>query len=115
MKTHFAALTEEINKFVTDRDWEKFHTPKNLSMALSVEASELMEHFLWENDASDSLDDNKRDKISQELADVFIYLIRLSEVLEVDILKSVENKLAINREKYPVDMVKGSSKKYTEY
>ena len=109
-------LKEKINQFVEERDWDQFHTPKNLTMALSVEVAELMEHFLWA-DGADSVQvlESKADEIRQELADVFIYVLRLSDVCGIDLLGSVEEKLELNHKKFPEDVVKGSSKKYTEY
>ncbi len=109
-------LQKELLEFAQQRDWEQFHAPKNLVMALSVEASELLEHFQWMSEAqSKSLDAGKKRAVSLEMADIFIYLMRLATELDVDVLAAVEEKIKINNDKYPVDKVRGSSKKYTEY
>jgi dCTP diphosphatase len=109
------SLTAALRAFAEERDWNQFHTPKNLACALSVEAAELLEHFQWLSDSAspDALND-KRELISQELGDVLLYLIRLSDKLEVDLVDAAVRKLRINAEKYPVDRARGSSKKYTE-
>lgn len=105
-----------LREFAKDRDWEQFHSPKNLSMALSVEASELLEHFQWMNDqASYALGDAKHQMVSYEVADIFIYLLRICDQLNIDLIDVTKQKMTINNERYPVDKVKGSSKKYTEY
>ncbi len=109
-------LQERLQKFSDDRDWDKFHSPKNLSMALSVEASELVECFQWlSEDESRNMPEDEVNKVVDEIADVQIYLLRLATKMDIDILKAVDNKIDKNAEKYPVDRVKGSSKKYTEY
>ncbi|VAX09811.1 hypothetical protein MNBD_GAMMA25-1283 [hydrothermal vent metagenome] len=109
-------LQKELLEFAQQRDWEQFHAPKNLVMALSVEASELLEHFQWMSEAqSKSLDAEKKQAVSLEMADIFIYLMRLATELDVDVLAAVEEKIKINNDKYPVEKVRGSSKKYTEY
>jgi len=109
-------LQKELLEFARVRDWEQFHAPKNLVMALSVEASELLEHFQWlSEEQSKQLDAEKKHAVSLEMADIFIYLMRLATELDVDILAAVEEKIKINNEKYPVDKVRGSSKKYNEY
>lgn len=105
-----------LRKFAQDRDWEQFHSPKNLSMALSVEASELLEHFQWMPDQSSyALGEAKQQLVSYELADIFIYLLRICDQLNVDLMSVTKEKMKINDERYPVNKVKGSSKKYTEY
>ena len=109
-------LRERLRRFAADRDWEQFHSPKNLSMALIAEAAEVVEHFQWLTDAeSRSLAPEKRAAIEHELADVLIYLVRLADKLEIDLLKAATWKLADNIDKYPAGLVKGSSKKYTDY
>lgn len=109
-------LQKELLEFARLRDWQQFHAPKNLVMALSVEVSELLEHFQWLSEAqSKQLDAKKKHAVSLEMADIFIYLMRLSTELEVDILAAVDEKIKINNEKYPVEKVRGSSKKYNEY
>lgn len=109
-------LQQRLKQFAVDRDWEQFHAPKNLAMALIVEAAELVEHFQWLTEQqSKQLDEDKRQEVAFELADIFIYSLRLAERLDIDILDAVEKKIVINEQKYPVEKVKGSSKKYTEY
>lgn len=114
---HFAALRLEIDHFSEVRDWEQFHTPKNLSMALSVEASELMEIFQWQDGNEDFalLADSKKEAVAHEVADVFIYLMRFCSVTGIDPLKAAEEKLKLNDAKYPAGVVKGKSYKYSEY
>jgi NTP pyrophosphatase (non-canonical NTP hydrolase) len=105
-----------LRRFAEERDWEQFHSPKNLVMALSVEVAELMEHFQWlEGAASYELDDQTRIAISEELADVQVYLVRLADQLNIDLIAAVNQKVKKNEEKYPADTVRGSAKKYTEY
>jgi dCTP diphosphatase len=109
-------LQQRLLTFAKERDWEQFHAPKNLAMALAVEASELMEHFQWLSEAqSEALSDDKRKEVGYELADVFIFTMRLAERLGVDLPQLVEEKIKINEEKYPAEKVRGSAKKYTEY
>jgi NTP pyrophosphatase (non-canonical NTP hydrolase) len=102
--------------FAAERDWDQFHTPKNLATALSVEAAELLEPFQWlkTGDASE-LDENKRLAISHEITDVLIYLVRLADKLDIDLMAATTEKLVHNRAKYPVDRVRGDSRKYSEY
>lgn len=98
---------ERIRKFRNDRDWSQFHTPSNLAKAISIEAGELLEHFLW--------DDNfDKQEVSDELADVLVYCIHMADSLGVNIEEIINNKMDKNEEKYPVEKCKGSSKKYTE-
>lgn len=105
-----------LREFACDRDWDQFHSPKNLSMALAAEAGELIEHFQWLSESdSYTLDAKARADVELELADVMLYLIRIADRLDIDIPNAVSRKLAINESKYPKDLVKGSSKKYTEY
>ena len=109
-------LSRRLRRFAQERDWEQFHSPKNLSMALIAECAELVEHFQWLTEAqSHDLPDDKRVEVELELADIQIYLLRLAERLGVDLLGAVERKIAINEHKYPADRVRGSAKKYTEY
>ena len=112
----YDALQQRLNKFATDRDWEQFHSPKNLAMALSGEAGELIEHFQWLTEQqSYDLDDEKKQEIALEMADVCIYLFRLAERLDINLIDKVYEKVEINEKRYPVDKVQGSSKKYNEY
>jgi NTP pyrophosphatase (non-canonical NTP hydrolase) len=105
-----------LHEFAIERDWEQFHSPKNLAMALSAEAGELIEQFQWlTEEQSSNLDDKRLNAIRDEVADVFIYLIKLADKLDIDLLEAARHKIDINHEKYPVDKVKGSSRKYTEY
>ena len=109
-------LKQRLRRFATERDWDQFHSPKNLSMALIAEAAELVEHFQWlSEDQSQSLEPDKLAEVELELADIQIYLIRLADKLGIDLLAAVEKKIVLNEEKYPADIVRGSSKKYTEY
>lgn len=116
-KTHnLISLRNEVREFVAERDWEQFHTPKNLATALMIEAAELLEPFQWlKTGEPEELDELKKNAISQEMADVLIYLVRLADKLDVDLVDSAIEKLACNREKYPADKVRGDSRKYSEY
>ena len=106
----------QLRKFAADRDWDQFHAPKNLAMALIVEAAELVEHFQWlKEEESASLPADKLAEVEQELADIQIYLIRLADKLNVDLMQAVASKIELNEKKYPADRARGSSKKYTEY
>jgi dCTP diphosphatase len=109
-------LRDLVRAFVAERDWEQFHTPKNLSAALSVEAAELLEHFQWlQTGEGAELGDDKLRQVRHELADVFFYLIRIADRLGVDLDAALHEKMVLNREKYPADKVRGSSRKYNEY
>lgn len=104
-----------LKKFSEDRDWEQFHSPKNLAMALSVEASELVEIFQWlTEEQSYNLSDSKKQHTKEEIADIAIYLLRICMKLDIDLEEAILEKMKKNEEKYPVDKVKGSAKKYTE-
>lgn len=107
-------LEKQLVQFTRERDWEQFHTPKNLAMALGVEAAELMELFQWDQDAS-VIDDKKLKRIGEELSDVLVYLLRLTHVLKIDLGQALEQKMQQNALKYPVELVKGQSKKYDQY
>jgi NTP pyrophosphatase (non-canonical NTP hydrolase) len=105
-------LRERLRAFARARDWEQFHSPKNLSMALIVEAAELVEHFQWLTEAqSTGLDPKTFRAVEEEVADVFIYLVRLSDLLGIDLLDAAKRKIALNEQKYPADQVRGSAKK----
>jgi dCTP diphosphatase len=109
-------LRNRINEFVSERDWAQFHTPKNLAMAMIVEAAELVEQFQWDTpQESLQLTPSKREAVSHELADTFVYLLRIAEVLEIDLIDAANKKIVLNARKYPADKVKGSNAKYTEY
>ena len=106
-------LRDELRYFVIEREWQQFHTPKNLSMALSAEAAEVLEHFLWDSgESSGVLSDEKNEAVAEELADVLIYLVRLGDVLNVDLLEAAARKMRKNRQRYPVDKVRGRAVKY---
>jgi dCTP diphosphatase len=108
-------LRNKLRQFAAERDWDQFHSPKNLAMALSVEAAELLEHFQWLSDAdSAALAPEKQAKVREELADVLLYLIRLADKLDIDLATAAIDKLNINAKKYPVLKARGSNKKYTE-
>jgi dCTP diphosphatase len=108
-------LRDKLRQFAAERDWDQFHSPKNLAMALSVEAAELLEHFQWLSDAeSAALAPETRVKVREELADVLLYLIRLADKLDIDLATAAADKLSINAQKYPIQKARGSSKKYTE-
>ena len=115
-ETDFDQLRKKVRQFVVERDWDQFNSPKNLSMALIVEAAEMMEHFQWlTEEQSRNLTTEKLAEVELELADIQIYLISLADKLQLDLMVAVEKKLAINAQKYPADKVRGSAKKYTEY
>jgi dCTP diphosphatase len=114
--TEFDRIKKQVRQFGIDRDWDQFHSPKNLSMALIVEVAEMVEHFQWlTEEQSVRLSQEKLDEIELELADIQIYLLSLAEKLQIDLLAAVDKKLALNSQKYPVEKARGSSKKYTEY
>jgi NTP pyrophosphatase (non-canonical NTP hydrolase) len=116
MSEALRALQQRLAAFAAARDWDQFHSPKNLAMALSVEAAELVEEFQWLTEAeSKALDAERLERVRLELADVFIYLLRLADRLDVDLLRAADDKMAHNERKYPVDRVRGDARKYTEY
>jgi len=109
-------LRRHIREFAEARAWERYHSPKNLVMALSVEAAELLEPFQWLTpEESGSLDPDKLEAVRQEIADVLIYLIRLADVLEIDLLDAAADKLELNARKYPVEKAHGNALKSTEF
>ena len=109
-------LIESIRRFAEERDWEQFHSPKNLSMALTVEAGELMEHMQWLTDEeSRNLSAEKLLKVEEEIGDVLIYLLRLADKLDINPLEAARKKLKINADKYPVKDARGNARKYTEF
>ena len=115
--TSVAELRERVLAFVRERDWEQFHAPKNLSMALAAETGELMEHFLWmspEQSRAVVQDPAKRHKIEEEIADVVIYALEFANMTGIDVAAAIERKLALNAKKYPVEKARGRSDKYTE-
>lgn len=111
----FLDLRDRLRQFAKVRDWDQFHLPKNLAIALSVEASELLEHFQWLKDESSAqLTRKQMGKIRDEMADVLLYLIRIADKLNIDLADAALKKIKKNSQKYPVMKSKGSSKKYTE-
>lgn len=109
-------LAERQRVFATERDWEQYHSPKNLSMALAVEAAELLEHFQWLTEQqSRELPDEKRMAVEEEVADILLYLVRLSDQLGIKIFDAAMRKIDQNAAKYPAEQVRGSARKYTEY
>jgi NTP pyrophosphatase (non-canonical NTP hydrolase) len=109
-------LKSRLQAFAGERDWDRFHSPKNLSMALIAEAAELIEHFQWlTQEQSGSLPEDRLKEVAQELADILIYLIRIADKLDIDLIDAAHKKIDINAVKYPADAVKGSAKKYSEY
>lgn len=107
--TDIKKITEELIKFRNDRDWEQFHNPKDLALAISIEAGELLELFLWK-----SAKDAKPEKVKEELADVFAYAFLLADKYDFDVKDIVLEKIKKNGEKYPVEKAKGTAKKYNE-
>ncbi|MEA3274221.1 MAG: nucleotide pyrophosphohydrolase [Pseudomonadota bacterium] len=109
-------LNKRLLAFARERDWEQFHSPKNLVMALAGECGELLEHFQWLNEEqSASLDAEKKQEVAHEMADILIYLIRLSERLDVDLLAAADEKIAVNEQRYPVHKVRGDARRAGEY
>jgi NTP pyrophosphatase (non-canonical NTP hydrolase) len=114
--SELANLRAVVRQFAEERDWDQFHTPKNLSSALCVEAAELLEHFQWlERGDAAELGPNKLEQVRHEMADVLVYLVRLADKLDIDLHAAVLEKMVLNREKYPADKVRGDSRKYSEY
>ena len=113
--TDLESLRDQLRTFASERDWDQFHSPKNLAAALAVEASELLEHFQWLTEAqSQQLPPETLNEVSNEVADVLLYLIRISDKLGIDLIAAANAKIVLNAEKYPVEKARGSSRKYTE-
>jgi NTP pyrophosphatase (non-canonical NTP hydrolase) len=111
-----AELRDLIREFVSERDWDQFHTPRNLAASVCIESAELLEAFQWLVTGTESeISDARRENIRHEIADVLFYLIRLADKLDVDLPSAVREKLVLNREKYPANKVRGDARKYTEY
>lgn len=109
-------LRQRIREFALARAWERYHTPKNLVMALSVETAELLEPFQWlTSEQSQNLTPEQHEAVRQEIADVLIYLTRLADLLDIDLLEAASDKLAINARKYPVDKAHGNALKYSNF
>lgn len=110
------ALRARVNAFVTERDWAQFHSPKNLAMAMIVEAGEVVEHFQWmTEDESRNLDAETKVQVGQELSDTLVYLLRIAEVCGIDLIEAANIKIDLNAQKYPADKCKGSNAKYSAY
>ncbi|MDO9149883.1 MAG: nucleotide pyrophosphohydrolase [Methylotenera sp.] len=110
------ALRARVNNFVTERDWAQFHSPKNLAMAMIVEAGEVVEHFQWMTEQeSRQLDAQTKEQVGQELSDTLVYLLRIAEVCGIDLIEAANKKIDLNAQKYPVEKCKGSNAKYTSY
>ena len=110
-----AELQQALRVFVAEREWDPFHSPKNLAMALSVEAAELLENFQWlREEESKNLSPEQMENVRHEMADVLIYLLRLADKLGVDLLAAAKDKMALNARRYPVEKSRGSLKKYTK-
>ena len=108
-------ILTSIRDFRDERDWAQFHNPKDMAIAISIEASELLEHFLWKTtEESEQRVQEKRAEISDEIADIAVYLLELADNLNIDLAHAIKNKMKKNAAKYPVDKSKGSHVKYTE-
>lgn len=115
MSSSIQRLQVALREFASERDWDQFHSPKNLAAALSVEAAELLEIFQWLTEAqSANLEPRQLDSVREEMADVFLYLLRIADRLGIDLVEAADAKLARNAEKYPVDRARGRSDKYTD-
>jgi dCTP diphosphatase len=113
--TEIVELQQRLRAFAAARDWDQFHSPKNLSMALIAEAAELVEHFQWLGEReSAALDAATLAKVRLEAADVFIYLVRLADKLGIDLVAAARDKIALNEQKYPADRVRGQARKPTD-
>lgn len=109
-------LRRRLADFARHRDWEQFHSPKNLSMALIAEAAELVEHFQWlTEEQSRNLADAKREAVAMELADILIFLVRTADQLDIDLIAAAEAKIALNEQRYPADKVRGRALRAAEY
>ena len=109
-------LLELIRAFNRERNWEQFHSPKNLAMALSVEVAEVVEHFQWlDQNQSKSLEPSKKDQIKDEIGDILIYLVNLADKLDIDPIQAALDKIEKNRVNYPVELSKGNAAKYKGY
>jgi NTP pyrophosphatase (non-canonical NTP hydrolase) len=111
----FVSLRGALRAFAAERDWDQFHSPKNLAVAVCVEAAELLENFQWmTEDRSTTLPAEVVARVREEMADVLLYLIRLADKLDVNLLEAAESKIRLNALRYPVERARGSSKKYTD-
>jgi len=109
-------LKQRLREFADTRDWNQFHSPKNLCMALGVEVAEITEHFQWlTEEQSRNLPQDKLGEVANELADTLLYLVRLADKLDIDLLDAALNKIELNEQKYPVEKSRGNARKYTEF
>jgi len=110
-------LNKRLQKFARERDWEQFHSPKNLTMAMIAECAELVEHFQWLNEEQSYLADmpEKKEEVALEMADILIYLIRCAERLDIDLIDAAQRKIEINERRYPSDRVRGDARRAAEY
>ena len=109
-------LNRRLVAFARERDWEQFHSPKNLAMAMIAECAELVEHFQWlTEEQSYTLPADKKEAVALELADILIYLLRCSERLDIDLLAAAHRKVALNEARYPVERVRGDARRASEY
>lgn len=109
-------LRSRLQAFVQERDWEQFHSPKNLAMAMIVEAAELVEHFQWMTEQESlEISAEKREQVAHEIADTFVYLLRIADVLGIDLIAATNAKIGMNAKKYPAEKVRGRNDKYTIY
>lgn len=116
MEDSLENLRRQLAEFAARRDWDQFHSPKNLSMALIAEAAELVEHFQWlSEDQSRALPAHKREQVAMELADILIFLVRTADKLDIDLIQSAAAKIAINEQRYPADKVRGRALRAAEY
>ena len=110
------SLNRRLRDFARARDWEQFHSPKNLSMALIAECAELVEHFQWlSGEQSLHLPAGKREEVTLEMADILIYLVRMAERLDIDLMDAANRKILINEQRYPVERVYGDARRASEY
>lgn len=115
MATDIESLQLALRDFAAEREWDQFHSPKNLATALAVEAAEILEHFQWlTEEQSRSLPETKRNEVAEELADVLLYLVRLADKMDIDLMTAARGKLQKNSQNYPVGKARGRSTKYTE-
>ncbi|WP_456403639.1 nucleotide pyrophosphohydrolase [Thiolapillus sp.] len=116
MSESLQELSDRLLRFAQERDWEQFHSPKNLSMALAGETGELLEHFQWLTpEQCENLDAEKKEAVALEMADIFIYLVRLAERLDINLMDAAWQKIAINEKRYPAEQVKGDARRAEEY
>jgi len=110
-------LKQRLLQFARERDWEQFHSPKNLAMALIAECAELVEHFQWLSEEQSYLTGRpgKREEVAMEMADIFIFLIRCSQRLDIDLIDAAWRKIAINEQRYPAERVRGDARRASEY